>query len=134
MEQLNVNTQVIGAIQGSRGDQLLTVHAVTAYKHPTMETVLLGAGNAAMTENPEQTESLLNSHVLRFNGVTVQDTTERDGGQQLVQVEDLIIKLDFKDTATLSFETRKPTSNQLASLKISYWMIYKKLSLCTRNA
>jgi hypothetical protein len=124
VEQLSVNTQVFGAIQGSRGDQLSTVRAMTAYEHPTMGTVLLGAGNAAMTENPEQTESLLNSHVLRFNGVMVHDTTERDGGQQLVQVEDLIIKLDFKDTATLSFETRKPTSNELASLKI-YWMIHK---------
>jgi hypothetical protein len=36
----------------------------------------------------------------------------------------LTIKLDLKDTATLSFETRKPSSNKLASLKI-YWMIHK---------
>jgi hypothetical protein len=99
VEQLNVNTQVFGAIQGSRGDQLSTVHAVTAYKHQTKGTVLLGAGNAMITENLEQTESLLNSHILRFNEVTVHNTTERDGGQELVQVEDLIIKLDFKDTA-----------------------------------
>jgi hypothetical protein len=97
---------------------------VTAYEHPTLGTVLLGAGNAAMTENPEQTESLLNWHVLIFNVVTVHDTTERDGGQELVQVEDLIIKPDFKDTAPLSYETRKPTSNELASLKI-HWMIHK---------
>jgi hypothetical protein len=54
----------------------------------------------------------------------VQDTTERDGGQQLVQVKDLTIKLDFKDQATLSFEMRKPTNTKLASLKIN-WMIQK---------
>jgi hypothetical protein len=100
---------------------VVTVHAVTAYDHPTLGIVLLGVAN---TENPEQIESLLNSYVLRFNRVMVHDTTERDGGQQLVQVEDLTIKLDFKDTATLSFKTREPTSNKLASLKI-YWMIHK---------
>jgi hypothetical protein len=125
VEELNVNTRVFGAVQGPRGDQLSTIHAVTAYDHSTMAgIVLLGVGNAAMMENPEQIESLLNSHVLRFNGVTVHDMTERDSGRQLVQVDDLPIKLDFKDNAKLSFETRKPSTTELASLKI-YWMIHK---------
>jgi hypothetical protein len=58
-----------------------------------------------MTKSLEQTESLLNSHHLRFNGVTVDDTAERDGGKQCIQVDEVIIKLDFLDQATLSFET-----------------------------
>jgi hypothetical protein len=81
IEKLNVNTQVFGAIQGSRGDELATVHAVTVFEHQTLGTILLGVGNAEMTKSLEQTESLLNSHHLRFNGVTVDDTAERDGGK-----------------------------------------------------
>jgi hypothetical protein len=50
----------------------------------------------------------------------------RDGSKQLVHVKDLTIKLNFKDHARLSFETRKPTTTikLVASLKI-YWMIHK---------
>jgi hypothetical protein len=54
----------------------------------------------------------------------VDDITERDDGKQLIQVEDLTIKLNFKDNATLSFETRKPTTTELANHKI-YWLVHK---------
>jgi hypothetical protein len=93
-----------------------------AYNHPTLGTVLLEVGNAIMMENQEHAESLLYSHVLRRNGVTVHNMTERDGDKQLIQVEDGTIKLYFLVQVTLSFDMRKPTTEELASLMI-YWVI-----------
>jgi hypothetical protein len=118
VEELNVNTQIFGAIQGSSGDQLSTVHAVTAYDRSTLGTILLG---------PDNGKSRTNQVITKFTRSEIQlshNMTERDDGQQLVQVKDLTIKLSFEDQARLAFEPRKPTTTKLASLKI-YWMIHK---------
>jgi hypothetical protein len=122
--RLNVNTQVMGAVEGMGGMQLPIVHAATAYEHPTIGTILLGIANTAFDERPEQTESLVNSHVLRYNNVVVHDITKRDGGLQCLEVENVNIELDFVDSATLSFETRKPTKKELDELEV-IWLTRK---------
>jgi hypothetical protein len=48
----------------------------------------------------------------------------RDGGLQCLEVENVKVELDFVDSATLSFETRKPTKKELDELEV-IWLAQK---------
>ena len=92
--------------------------AVTTYDHETEGPILIGHGQVAWDDRPDQTECIINPHSLRHNGVTVDDVTMRDGGKQNITISGTGVKLDFVDEKTLSFNIRKPTDNELQSLKI----------------
>ena len=49
----------------------------------------------------------------------------RDGGKQKITISGTEVKLDFVDKKTLSFNIRKPTDNELQSLKI-HWLCPKQ--------
>ena len=116
----NHKAQLDGALEGMGTRALQIVNAVTAYDHPSRGTILLGAGCAGWDDRAEQTESLFNSHDLRKNNVVVNDTAERDGGAQSLEINGIEIKLDFVDEKTLSFNLRKPTEEELADLQINW--------------
>ncbi len=65
--RLNVNTQVIGAIEGMGGRN-----------HWTIETVLLGISNTAFNKRPEQTESLIYSYKLWYNNVVAHNRLQEE--------------------------------------------------------
>ena len=50
--------------------------------------------------------------------VLVDDVTMIDGGKQKITIRGTEVKFDFVDEKTLSFKIRKPTENELKSLKI----------------
>ena len=54
------------------------------------------------------------------NNVVVNDTIERDGGDQILEVNGIEIKLDFIDEKILSFKLRKPTEDELVNLQIRW--------------
>ena len=107
-----------GYLAGMGERRLPIVSAVTAYDHETEGSILIGHGQVAWDDRPKQTECLINSHSLRHNDVTVDDVTMRDGGKQKITISGTEVKLDFVDEKTLSFNIRKPTKNELQSLKI----------------
>ena len=108
------------------GEQRLPiVSAVTAYDHETEGPILIGHGQVAWDDQPEQTECLINSHSLRHNDVTVDYVTMRDSGKQKIKISGTKVNLDFVDEKTLSFNIRKPTKNELQSLKI-HWLCPKQ--------
>jgi hypothetical protein len=97
------------------------VNAVTAYDHPTAGCILFGLGSAAYDDRKEQTEALINSHVMREANVIVDDKTERDGGLQQFEVDGITVKLDFIDKRTLSFKNRMPTEEELENNEV-HWL------------
>ena len=76
-------------------------------------------------EKTKQTECIINSQSLRHNDVTVDNVTMRDGGKQKLTISRTEVKLDFVDKKKLSLNTRKPTENDLQSLKI-HWLCPKQ--------
>ena len=106
--------------------------AVTAYDHETEGPILIGHGQVAWDDQPEQTECLINSHSLRHNDVTVDDVTMRDGGKQKITISGTEVKLDFVDEKKLSFNIRKPTEDELQSLKI-HWLFPKQCNPFEEN-
>ena len=114
-----------GALAGMGEQRLPIVSAVTGYDHETEGPILIGHGQVAWDDRPEQTECLINSHSLRQNTVTVDDVTMRYSGKQKITISGTEVKLDFVDEKTLSFNIRKPTKNELQSLKI-HWLCPKQ--------
>ena len=123
LEKVSKSAKLHGWGAHMDGPTLPIVNAVTAYDHPeTKATILLGLGGAAYDERIEQTEALVNTHVMRRNNVTVHDVAERDGGLQRIELDDAIIKLDFTDDEKLlTFAIREPTLEEVESLNI-YWL------------
>jgi hypothetical protein len=117
----NQTARLDGALKGMIGCYLPLVNAVTAYDQPTEGPTLLGAGCVRWDERIEQTKSLFNSLDLRKHGVTVEDTTIRDGGKHKLIVDGIDINLDFVDNKTLSFALRRPTQEELDGLVI-HWL------------
>ena len=114
-----------GALAGIGERRLPIVSAVTAYDHETEEPILIGHGQVTWDDRPEQKECLINSHSLWNNDLTVDGVTMRDGGKQKIRINGTEVKLDFVDKKTLSFNIRKPTENELHSLKI-HWLCSKQ--------
>ena len=85
---------------------------------PTEGPILIGHVQVAWDDQPEQTECLINSHSLRHNGITVNNVTLRDGGNQKITIGGTEVKLDFVDEQPLSFNIRKSTKDELQSIKI----------------
>jgi hypothetical protein len=128
----NLNTQLDGALTGMGECCLPLVHAVIAYDHKMLGTVLLGAGCAGQDERVVQTKSLFNSHDMRKNNIVVHDTTKRDGGEQRLEVDGIHVDLDFVDNKTLSFKLRTPTTKELDELKLN-WLSPRRLDLKSGN-
>ena len=122
VEKLNRETQLDGALAGMEGENLPVVCAVTAYDHPQLGPVLLGVGAAAWDERAEQTESLLNSHELRKHNVTVDDIAKRDGGRQMLVVDEIQIDLVFENERILYIPIRRPTTQEMNDRRI-HWLI-----------
>ena len=101
--------------------RITIVSAVTAYDHETEGPILIGHGQVAWYDRPEQTECLINSHSLWHNNVTVDNFTMRDSGKQKITISGTEVKLYFVDEKKLSFNIGKPTENELQSLKI-HWL------------
>ena len=118
-------TNLGGSLSGMGELRLPIVSAVTAYDHEIEGPILIGHGQVAWYDRPEQTECLINSHSLRHNDVTVDDVTMRDGGKQKITISGTEVKLDFVDEKALSFNIIKPTENELQSLKI-HWLCPKQ--------
>ena len=116
-----------GALAGMGEQRLPKVSTVTAYDHNTEGSIIIGHGQVAWDNRPKQTKFLINSHSLRHNDVTVNDVTTRDGGKQKIKISGTEVKLDFVDEKTLSFNNRKPTEDELQSLKI-HWLCPKKFN------
>ena len=104
-----------GALAGMGELRPPIAFAVTSYDHETEGPILIGHGQVAWDDRPEQTECLINSHSLRHNDVTVDDVTMRDGGKQKITISGTEVKLDFVDEKKLSSNIRKPTENELQS-------------------
>jgi hypothetical protein len=77
----NMTAQLDGALAGMGERSLLLVCVVTAYNHSVQGTILLEVGCAGHNKRAKQTELLFNSQNLRKNGMIVDDTTKRDGGE-----------------------------------------------------
>ena len=86
-----------GSLAGMGEPRLPILYAVTAYDHETEGPILIGHGQVAWDDRPQQTECLINSHSLRHNDVTVDDVTMRDGGKQKIKISGTEVKLDFVD-------------------------------------
>ena len=114
-----------GALAGMGERRLPIVSAITAYDHETQGLIHIGHGQVAWDGGPEHTKGLINSHSLRNNDVTVDNVTTRDGGKQNITINRTEVKLYFVDEKTLSFNIRKPTENELSSLKI-HWLCPKQ--------
>ena len=114
-----------GALAGMGKQRIPIVSTVTAYDHETEGTILIGHGQVAWDDRPEQTECLINSNSLRHSDVTVDDVMTRDGGKQKITINGTEVKLYFVDKKILSFNIRKPTKNELRSLKIQ-WLCPKQ--------
>ena len=56
----------------------------------------------------------------------------RDGGKQNITISGTEVKLDFVDEKKLSFNIRKPTKDDLQSLKI-HWIFQKKRNPLEEN-
>jgi hypothetical protein len=81
-------------------------------------------GSAAMDDRAEQTEALINTHVMRKNNVTVNDIAKPDGGEQNRPIEVGSIKFDLEftdDNKLLTFAIRCPTEEELNALQI-HWL------------
>jgi hypothetical protein len=138
LTKLNRTTCLEGALEGMRGSELPVVSAVTAYDHKELGTVLLGVGAVAYDERTSQTETLLNSHYLRDQGVTVSDVSKKHNGLQMLEVDGIQVDLTFDDDERiLYFPLRRPTAKEVQDLTI-HWLIpqtpdsYSKL-LVRRN-
>ena len=110
-----------GSLAGIGGLRLPIVSAVTAYDHETEGPILIGHEQVAWDDRTEKTECLINSHSLRYNGITFDDVTMRDGGKKKITISGTDVRLDFVDEKTLSFNIRTPTENELHYLKI-HWL------------
>ena len=64
--------------------------------------------------------------------VLVDDVTMIDGGKQNITISGTEVKLDFVDEKNLSFNIRKPTENELQSLKI-HWLCPKQRNPLKEN-
>jgi hypothetical protein len=126
-------TKLDGALAGMEGVELPTVEAITAFDDPdTGITELIGIGKAAFDARIEQTETLLNSHVLRKHGVIVDDKAKRDGGEQMIEVDGIKIPLDFDaDERIMSISLRRPTNQEISYKKI-HWLIPMTLDSARR--
>ena len=112
-------TSNLGGSLAGMGERRLPIgSAITAYDHETEGPILIGHGKVAWDDRPKQTECLINYHSLIHNGVTDDNVTMRDGGKQKITISGTEFKLDFVGKKTLSFNIRKPTENELQSLKI----------------
>ena len=121
----NVTTAMGGYFTGDDDQcRLPVVSAITAYEHPEIGTVLLGIGAAAWDDRAEQTESLLNSHELRYHGVVVDDKAKRDSGGQKLTVDGIDVRLDFENGRLLYIPIHQPTQDELANLTV-HWLIPK---------
>ena len=100
-----------GALAGMGEQRLPIVSAVTAYDHETEGPILIGHGQVAWDDQPDQTEYIINSYYLRHNNVTVDDVMTRDGGKQKIKISGTEVKLDFVDENILSFNIIKPTKD-----------------------
>ena len=114
-----------GALTGMGERRLPIVSAVTEYDHETEGPILIGHEQVAWDDRPEQIECLINSYSLRHNDVTVDNVTRRDGGKQKITINGTEVKLDFVDEKTQSLNIRKPTKNELITLKI-LWLSPKQ--------
>ena len=99
--------------------------AIITYNNETEGPILIGHGQDTWDDQTEQTECLINYHSLRHNDITVDDITMIDGVKQKITISGTEVKLDFVDKKTLSFNIRKPTKNELQSLKI-HWLCPKQ--------
>jgi hypothetical protein len=128
-------TQLDGALAGMTGVQLPTVEAITAFDNPdTGLTTIIGVGMAAFDARIEQTETLLNSHELRKHGVIVDDKAKRDGGNQRIEVDGIIIPLELdKDERIMSISLRQPTDQEISENTI-HWLIPTTLDRSARRA
>jgi hypothetical protein len=124
----NMTAQLDRALAGMGERSLPLVRVVTAYDHSTLGTILLGVRCAGYNKRAEQTESLFNSHNLRKNGIFVNDTMKRVGGEQRLTVDGIHVELDFVDQKTLSFKLRTPTTSELDDLTI-HWLSPRRLDL-----
>jgi hypothetical protein len=122
LETLSKKAEINGWAAGMQGPKMPIVNTVTAFKSPTGNVMLLGLGGAAMDDRAEQTEALINTHIMRKNHVAVNDIAKRDGGEQRMTVNGVKIDLEFtEDKKLLTFRIRRPTEEELNSLQI-HWL------------
>jgi len=118
LEELSKTASMGGWRAGMEGPTLPLVNAICAYdRREDGTTILLGLGAAAWDDRPEQTESLVNTHVMRNNNVEVDNIARRDGGLQRLKIGSEEIPLEFSDNEKLlTFVIRKPTDLELDTL------------------
>jgi hypothetical protein len=121
LDELSKTANMGGWRAGMEGPTLPLVNAVCAYDNKDGTTFLLGLGAAAWDDRPEQTESLVNTHVMRNNNVEVDNVAYRDGGLQRLKVGGNEIPLEFSDNEKLlTFIIRKPTEEELNTLPVNW--------------
>jgi hypothetical protein len=121
LEELSKSASMGGWRAGMEGPTLPLVNAVCAYAREDGTAILLGLGAAAWDNRPEQTESLVNTHVMRNNNVIVDNVSRRDGGLQRLKVGDEEVHLEFSDNEKLlTFAIRKPTDFELDNLPVNW--------------
>ena len=96
-----------GALAGMGERRPPIVSAVTAYDHETEGPILIGHGQVAWDDRPEQTECLIKSHSLRHNDVKADNVTVRDGGKQKLTISGTEVKLDFVDEKNIIIHHQK---------------------------
>jgi hypothetical protein len=111
------------------------VETITAFDNPESGiTTVIGVGMAAFDARIEQTETLLNSHELRKLGVIADDKATRDGGNKKIEVDGIMIPLDFvEDERIMSISLRHPTDQEISENTI-HWLIPTTLDSSARRA
>ncbi len=122
LEEFSKQANMGGWRAGMDGPTLPIVNTVCAFDDETSgKTVLLGVGSAAWDDRAEQTEALINTHVMRGNNVTVHNISKRDGGLHRIDTGEVTIPLDFTDSEKLlTFKIRKPTTDELNNLQVQW--------------
>ena len=80
-----------GSFEGIVSHKFPIVDSVTAVKYDKGHVVLLGIGGLTYYWRITQHKLLLNSHNMHDNGVVVQDTYRKHGGNQCLILLDTIV-------------------------------------------
>lgn len=113
---------VLGSVLAGLGQKTLSlVNAITCYNNSIIGLTLIGIGSAGYNQRKVQTKSLVNFHDLCKHGIMVHDTTQWDSGLQRLEIEGIVIDLDFVDNKTLLFYHCTPSDREMETLPI-HWM------------
>ena len=106
------------------------MNAVCAYNRQDGTAILLFFFAAAWDDRPEQTESLVNTHVMRNKNVVDINDSKRDDGLQRLKAGNEKVHLEFSDNEKLlTFVIRKPTDFKVEDILPVNWLVTPQIPI-----